>query len=103
MSIIESIPLLYDSQIQCTRCITYCYVNDSKVYPNSFQRSSSANSSGLCRPWPGWFKSWSWSDQCDLPFKRNPNTVRPKYSADCNAGATPENKISRLASSVSRL
>jgi hypothetical protein len=29
--------------------------------------------------------------------------VRPKYSADCNTGTTPENKISRLASSVSRL
>ena len=29
--------------------------------------------------------------------------VRPKYSADCNAGTTPEEKISRLASSVSRL
>ena len=29
--------------------------------------------------------------------------VRPKYSADCNAGTTPEDKISRLASSVSRL
>ena len=29
--------------------------------------------------------------------------VRPKYCAHCNAGTTPENKISRLASSVSRL
>jgi hypothetical protein len=29
--------------------------------------------------------------------------VRPKYLADCNAGTTPEDKISRLASSVSRL
>ena len=29
--------------------------------------------------------------------------VRPKYSADSNAGTTPEDKISRLASSVSRL
>jgi hypothetical protein len=29
--------------------------------------------------------------------------VRPKYCAHCNAGTTPEEKISRLASSVSRL
>jgi hypothetical protein len=29
--------------------------------------------------------------------------VRLKYSAHCNAGTTPEDKISRLASSVSRL
>jgi hypothetical protein len=29
--------------------------------------------------------------------------VRPKYLTDCNAGTTPEDKISRLASSVSRL
>ena len=29
--------------------------------------------------------------------------VREKYSADCSAGTTPEDKISRLASSVSRL
>jgi hypothetical protein len=29
--------------------------------------------------------------------------VRPKYSAHSNAGTTPEDKISRLASSVSRL
>jgi hypothetical protein len=29
--------------------------------------------------------------------------VRPKYSADSDAGTTPEDKISRLASSVSRL
>src|ERR1700731_2808249 len=29
--------------------------------------------------------------------------VRPKSSADCNAGTSPEDKISRLASSVSRL
>ena len=29
--------------------------------------------------------------------------VRPKYAADANAGASPEDKISNLASSVSRL
>jgi hypothetical protein len=29
--------------------------------------------------------------------------VRAKYAADCNTGASPEDKISRLASSVSRL
>src|SRR6202047_5691924 len=29
--------------------------------------------------------------------------VRPKYLADCNAGTTPEDKISRLASSAFRL
>jgi len=39
-----------------------------------FNDRSSAISSGLCCPWRGWFKSRSWSDQCDLPFKRNPNT-----------------------------
>jgi hypothetical protein len=29
--------------------------------------------------------------------------VKPKYAADSNAGATPEDKISQLAASVSRL
>jgi hypothetical protein len=29
--------------------------------------------------------------------------VRPKYAADCNAGTSPEDKISKLAASVSRL
>jgi len=29
--------------------------------------------------------------------------VRPKYLADCSGGTSPEDKISRLASSVSRL
>jgi acyl-coenzyme A synthetase/AMP-(fatty) acid ligase len=29
--------------------------------------------------------------------------VRPKYAADANAGKSPEEKISKLASSVSRL
>ena len=29
--------------------------------------------------------------------------VRPKYTADCNAGTSPEDKISQLAASVSRL
>ena len=29
--------------------------------------------------------------------------VRPKYAADSNAGTSPEDKISKLASSVSRL
>ena len=29
--------------------------------------------------------------------------VKPKYAADANAGATPEDKISQLAASVSRL
>lgn len=29
--------------------------------------------------------------------------VRPKYAADANTGASPEDKISNLASSVSRL
>lgn len=29
--------------------------------------------------------------------------VKPKYAADCNAGTSPEDKISKLAASVSRL
>ena len=29
--------------------------------------------------------------------------VRPKYTADCNTGTSPEDKISQLAASVSRL